>query len=99
MFNRESIGLENNPFFEIDVLFGIGEKPSFVSVILDKERYSVSICLNEPEDDDSEIKIEDDIEILNLKLSSLREAKKYYNFVRKPRNIAKVITEYKTKGK
>lgn len=99
MFNRDSIGLENNPFFEIDVLFGIGEIPSFVSVILDKERYSVSICLNEPEDDDSEIKVEDDVEILNLKLSSLSEAKEYYNFVRKPRNIAKVVTEYKNKGK
>lgn len=99
MFNQDGIGLENNPFFEINELFGIGEKPSFVSVILDKERYSVNICLNEREDDDAETKVEDDVEILNLKLSNLSEAKEYYNFVRKPLNIAKIVTDYKTKGK
>lgn len=98
MFNQDGIGLENNPFFEIDVLFGIGENPSFVSVILDKERYSVSICLNEPEDDDTEIKVEDDVEILNLKLSSLSEATKYFNFVRKPVSIFKIVTQYKNRG-
>ena len=51
--------------------FFIEGRPSFVTVILDKESYSVSICLNEPEDNHLDIKIEDNVEILNLKLSNM----------------------------
>lgn len=37
MFNLDGIVLEENPFFEIDVLIGIGEKPSFISVFWTKK--------------------------------------------------------------
>lgn len=97
MFNLNRTTQETDPFFEVDVLFGIEENPSFVSIIFDKEKYSVSIFLNEPESDDAEVKLEDNIEILRVKFENLTEAAKYYNKVRKPFNINKIINKYKNK--
>ena len=97
MFNIDRTIQGTDPFFEIDVLFGIEEKPSFVSIILDKVIYSVSILLNEPESDDAEIKLEDHVEILSIKFEDLNEATNYYNNVRNPFNINKIVHKYKNK--
>lgn len=97
MFNLGGIRQEMNPFFEIDVMFGTGKDPSFVSIILDKKEYSVSISLNEPESDYADVSTEDDVEILKVKFKNLNEPTKYYNNVRHPINIAKIVINYKNK--
>ena len=99
MFNLGGTQLRENPFFELEVLIGTEEKPSFVSIMFDKKKFSICISLNEPQDYYTEVKLEDNVEILNLTFNSLIEATEYYNTVRNSSNIATLITNYKNKGK
>lgn len=96
MFNP-SILQETNPFFEIDVFFGVEENPSFVSIILDKEKCSVTISLNEPENEFAEITLEDNVEIIRVAFESLSTATEYYNNVRNPMSINNIVKNHKTK--
>ena len=88
---------ETNPFYEIDVFFGVEENPSFVSIILDKEKCSVTISLNEPENEFAEITLEDNVEIIRVTFESLYAATEYYNNMRNPMNINNIVKNYKSK--
>lgn len=88
---------EANPYYEIDVFFGIEQNPSFVSIILDKEKYSVTISLNEPENEFSEIRLEDNVEIIKVVFESLGAASNYYTHVRNPMSINNIVKNFKSK--
>lgn len=81
------------------MLFGLGENPTFIALIFDKEKYVVDILFIMTESDDIEPDFGKSENLAYMRFDVFEEAERFYHGAKNPSYIDELVSNHlKSKG-